>query len=124
MTPPNAAQPTLVTGEQGEQLAFDWGTITWIVSGSLGSSETMTFGKVVIRADQANPIHRHPNCDEILHLLAGELDHMVGEQTVRMRPGDTLTIPRNTRHRATSIGAEDAVMIVAYSNANRETVGE
>ena len=69
----------LVAAGSGEKIEFDWGEINWIASGSLGNAEQMTFGKVVIKAGRANPVHWHPDCEEILHLLAGRLAHDIGE---------------------------------------------
>ena len=108
----------------GEVLDFDWGRIVWLASGGLGNSETMTFGRVTIKAGQANPRHRHPNCDEILHLLSGRLEHSLGDERFPMEPGDTVSIPTGIFHNARSIGDEDAVMIIAFSSADRETEGE
>ncbi len=48
----------------------------WLVTDAMGNSHTMTFGRVVIRAGSANPRHRHPYCDEILHLISGRLEHL------------------------------------------------
>jgi quercetin dioxygenase-like cupin family protein len=102
-----------------------WGSITWLVSGAIGNSETMTFGRVVIRKGKGNEEHRHDNCDEILHLLDGELEHTAGRDKVfRLRPGDTITLPAGTRHSARSVGERDAVMLVAYSTAHRQVRGE
>lgn len=104
---------------------FPWGTITWLVSGAIGNSETMTFGRVVIRKGAGNEEHRHGNCDEILHLLEGELEHTAGPgRLFRLRPGDTITLPAGTRHCARSVGDRDAAMLVAYSSAYRQVQGE
>lgn len=65
-----------------EVICFDqpWGSLIWLASREIGNSTTMTFGRVVIAADQENPRHCHPNCDEILHLLSGRIEHCLGEQ--------------------------------------------
>ena len=108
----------------GETLDFDWGRIAWLASRGLGNSETMTFGRVTIRAGHANPRHRHPNCDEVLHLLSGRLEHTLGDERFEMGPGDTVSIPTGVFHNARALGDEDAVMVIAFSSADRETEGE
>jgi len=109
----------LRTLAQGDVLEFDWGRIVWTVSRAL-----MTFGVVTIKAGHANPRHRHPNCDEILHLLSGRLEHSLGDELYVMNAGDTISIPTGAWHNARSIGAEDAVMTISFSSAGRETQGE
>ena len=101
-----------------------WGSISWMISGSLGNSGTMTFGRVVIKAGHSNPRHAHTNCDEILYLLSGVLEHTYGDEKVVMKAGDSISVPKNIVHNATALGGEDAVMIVAYSSAYREMIKE
>jgi quercetin dioxygenase-like cupin family protein len=106
---------------EGDVLDFDWGRITWLVSGAQGNSDTMTFGRVTIKAGQANPVHRHPNCDEILHLLSGQLEHSLNGEKFTLQAGDTISIPTGAWHNAHAVGDEDAVMLIVFSSANRQT---
>ena len=109
------------TMNEAEQLEFGWGTIRWVVSRSLRNSEHMTLGVVTIKSGQNNPVHRHPNCEEILHLLSGMLQHMLDGETFTMGPGDTITIPSNIWHNARAVGPEDATMVVCFSSPDRQT---
>ena len=102
----------------------EWGGIEWLASGHLGNASGHTLGRVVIRSGTANPRHSHPNCEESLHLLRGGLEHSVGDEVVTMGPGDTLVVEPGVPHNARSVGEEDAVMIVAYSSAERDFTEE
>ena len=104
-----------------QTIPFEWGQIEWLVSGVLGNSRAMTFGRVTIQRGKSNPRHRHPNCDEVLYLIQGRLEHTLGDEKVTLEPGDTISIPIGVAHNARSLGPEDAVMVVAYSNADRQT---
>ena len=101
-----------------------WGSLRWLASREIGNVSNLTLGRVVIRRGQSNPRHAHPTCEEVLYLLAGRLEHTVGEQTVTLRPGDTLAIPAGVFHNARSTGDEDADMIVTYSTGERDFVLE
>lgn len=115
---------TMTKSGAGEVLDFDWGQIVWLVCGAQGNSSTMTFGRVTIKAGQANPRHIHPNCDEILHLLSGQIEHSLGDERVVMNAGDTISIPTGVAHNARTISAQDAVMVICFSSADRQTQGE
>ena len=97
-----------------------WGSLCWLASQPLGNAEGLTVGRVVIKAGMPNPRHRHANCEEVLCLLRGTLEHTVGGATVVLRAGDTLTVDAGIPHNATCIGDEDADMIVAYSAGARD----
>ena len=112
---------TVVKTDETQKKAFDWGSTAWCINREAGTSETLTFGKVVIKAGQANANHRHSNCDEILYLLSGELDHYADDMgSARMTPGDAIVIPTGVAHYAKCPSAEDAEMIVIYSSPERE----
>lgn len=114
----------LVSRGNVETERFDWGEITWMDNADLTGTEALTVGMVVIRAGASNPPHLHPNCDEALYLLQGDLRHSVGDATFALKAGDLIHIPRGVRHHAESVGVDDARMVVCYNTGRREVVGE
>ncbi len=97
-----------------------WGSLTWLANSKIGNASGFTLGRVVIRKGEGNPRHRHNGCEEALYLLAGRLEHSVGDDTVTLEAGDTLTVPAGAFHNARSTGEVDADMIVAYSSGERD----
>ena len=104
-------------------LEYDWGRIEWYASAEIGNSAGLTFGKCIIRPGGANPGHFHPGCEEVLHVLEGKILHyMDGAEPVEMSPGDTITLPVGLAHSAGNAGDADAVLMVAFSSAERKMV--
>ena len=120
MNPPPSSNG-VSRADAADILEFPWGRITWTVSRKLGNAALMTFGRVLMRAGMINPKHRHPNCDEILHLLSGRIDHTLGAVTFVMEAGDTISIPAGVWHQARALDGADAEMVIAFSSADRET---
>ena len=112
----------VTTIDQAAAMAFDWGSIQWLVSDQLQTDSRMTFGFVQIKPGVKNPKHLHPNCDEVLYLLEGELEHSLGEERFRLRPGMAIHIPAGVSHDAINLGQGVARMVVAYSDGDRQTV--
>jgi quercetin dioxygenase-like cupin family protein len=102
----------------------DWGRLVWMVAGKLGNSDSLTVGRCIIKPACANPPHYHPNCDEVLHVLHGVIEHRVGDQHVQMSAGDTISIPTGQIHNARNVGTDDAELMISFSSADRQTVGE
>jgi quercetin dioxygenase-like cupin family protein len=102
----------------------DWGRLVWMVSGALGNSTVLTVGKCFIKPGQANPPHYHPNCDEVLHVVHGHIEHRVNDEYVEMRDGDTISIPTGAIHNARNIGPEECEFVITFSTADRQVVGE
>jgi quercetin dioxygenase-like cupin family protein len=100
-------------------------TIHWMAGRRASGARELTVGRTVIGPGGGSPMHRHPNCEEVLHLLSGEIDQVVeGQPTLRMRAGDTVTIPRDVRHCAINVGTSDADMMVIFSAPERITIIE
>ena len=109
-----------------EVVDFDWGELRWHASGSLGNSREMTLGTARLKPGQANPRHYHPNCSEVLVVVSGGISHTLDDgETAELGPGDTVTIPEGVPHKARNLSeTEEAVMVIAFSSADRQTVME
>jgi quercetin dioxygenase-like cupin family protein len=101
---------------------FEWGSIEWLVNADLVPGAEITVGLVEIAPGMNNPLHFHPNCEEVLHLLEGQLDHRIGDDVLSLTAGSTIHVPRGVLHQATNTGADVARMVVAYPTGHREMV--
>lgn len=98
------------------------GTLTWFASQQLGNSETMTVGRATLPPGGMNPRHFHPNCEEVLHVLQGRIMHTMGDDEAELTSGDTITIPVGVVHNARNLGDTNALLLICFSSADRETV--
>jgi len=60
-------------------------------------SEHMTFAYYEIDDGAALHAHSHPN-EEVWHIIDGEVDLTLGEETRRVRAGQAVVIPAGTTH--------------------------
>lgn len=112
-----------------ETADLDWGRLEWLITGTAMPGAEMTFGTVTIKPGERNPLHSHPNCEEILYVVSGRCEHKLGEDVVDLPAGSAIRIPRGVRHWARCTSAEPLVAIIAFSSGerradNHETAGE
>lgn len=124
MTTPNSDHNAVNRPESYRVEDHSWGRLVWMVNRSLGMSETMTIGRCYINPGQANGRHRHPNCDEVLYILQGVIEHTLGEATFPMRAGDIVSIPAGQLHNARNVGDDVAEFVICYNSADRQVEGE
>ena len=108
--------------DKAEEVAYPFGWIRWLMSRDLDGQAEQTFGIVEIKAHQKNALHLHPNCEELLYVLSGSCEHLVGDQKVVLHPGDLLRVPRAVRHQAVVLGDEPLRAVISYSSADRQVV--
>ncbi len=105
--------------------SFEWGSLTWFANRELGNSTEMTVGRCSLNPGHGNPRHYHPNCSEILVVIQGRIRHTCADgKEAELGEGDTVTIPPNVWHCATNIGLTEAILFIAFSSAERQTIGE
>src|SRR5699024_9888411 len=98
-----------------------WGTLVWLIGEEQTPGAEQTFGVVTIQPGKRNPLHEHPNCEELLYVLEGEADHKLGDEMFQIRAGDVIRIPRGTPHWAQTKGETPLVAVISFSAPDRKT---
>jgi quercetin dioxygenase-like cupin family protein len=102
--------------------SFEWGTLQWLANGNLLPGAAQTLGLCHIHAGRRNPLHFHPNCEEVLHVLSGYGEHALDDQKIELAPGMTIRIPQGAKHNLANTGLETLVCLIAFSSGDRQTV--
>jgi oxalate decarboxylase/phosphoglucose isomerase-like protein (cupin superfamily) len=99
---------------------FDWGTLQWLANGHLDAAQTV--GVCHLFAGRSNPLHYHPNCEEILYVERGTGKHLLGDAWVEVRPGSVVRIPPGMKHQLVNDGPDAMVTFIAFSSPDRQTI--
>lgn len=116
-------QVTVMRRGDAPRESYPGGEIHWLASRAANGARELTFGHTIIEVGKSNPLHRHPNCEEVLYVLRGAIEHHIaGTPNVRMAEGDTILVPRNAVHQAVNVGDTPAELLVAFSSPDRQTI--
>ena len=77
---------------------------------------------MTIQPGQRNPLHQHPNCEELLYVLSGTCEHRLGDDRFPLAPGDVIRIPRGVPHWAKCTSAEPLVAVISFSAPDRQAI--
>ena len=58
---------------------FEWGRMEWLFSGEADGPRALSTARMLLRAGHENAFHRHSNCEEVLHLVSGQLLQTLGD---------------------------------------------
>ena len=94
-------------------------TMDWLMEDAIKPGAGLSLARMSVDPGVTSEAHRHPDCNEAVHLLSGEVEQRCGLDWVKMRPGETLLIPAGTPHQTRNSGGETAVLIIAYSSGAR-----
>ena len=99
-----------------------WGTLQWVCNEKLMPGSAQTVGLATILPGKRNPVHFHPNCEEVLHVIAGQGLHSYDGRTIELRAGMTIRIPAKVKHNLVNTGTETLRTLVSFSSGDRQTV--
>lgn len=100
----------------------DWGTLKWILSAERSPGAEQTVGICQIFPGKVNPVHYHPNCEEVLYMISGRGRHSLGDEAIELSPGMAIRIPKGVHHNLANTGWETITCLVTFSSGNRQMV--
>ncbi len=115
------SSPTVAV-ERISENELPWGYMQWLCNDTMFDGAQQTFGYVEINPGSKNTRHLHPNSDEVLYLLQGELAHSLGDEVHQVTQGMAIHIPQGVPHDAINTGTVVARMLVSYPTADRQVV--
>ena len=102
-----------------DEVVTEWGRLLWLIGRNETPGAEQTFGVVTIEPGQRNPLHMHPNCEEILYVVSGTCQHKLGDELVELTPGAAIRIPEGVKHWAKCTSDEPLVAVISFSSADR-----
>lgn len=115
-------QPFVLHSSDAHVEAFEWGTLRWLCSQALSPGAEQTLGTCEIRPGARNPVHYHPNCEELLYMLSGTGRHSFDGEEIELRAGSLIRIPAGVRHNLVNTGNEPITCLISFSTGDRQTV--
>ena len=104
----------------GAAEATDFGSVQWAVRARDPEGAEQTAGLAVFDGGKGNVEHVHPNCEEIVFVLDGEVEHTLGDQSTLLRAGDLIVVPRGQPHRLVNHGSTPARTYIVFSSPDRQ----
>ncbi len=101
---------------------FAWGSMCWLSSTSTTGAKATSVARLVIDPGKKTESHLHPDCEEVLLLVRGQIEHEVDGTKVPHDLGTCVVIPTGVAHHSTNPGSQSAELIVVYGSGSREFV--
>src|ERR1700761_1799261 len=87
------------TGSDRDDKPFKWLDATFHVKVSGKDTEGRCVIFDTLRPEKVGPpLHLHTDCDEWFFVREGDFKFQVGNQTMRLKTGDSLLVPQNVPH--------------------------
>ena len=84
-----------------------WGTLAWFSSPDSTGTRNLVVVEVRFDPDSGHDFHKHPNQEEVIYVVEGEIEQWVGPEKRTLGAGDSAFIGKNEVH--ASFNASDRV---------------
>ena len=105
---------TFRTAGEIERQQHDWGVFAPVSSPADGAERIMTV-EATFLPGKSHDFHRHPNQEEVIYVLAGQLEQWVEREHRLLGPGDAVVIPAAVVHASFNTGDEPARILAVLS---------
>ena len=102
------------TGEvEREQL--EWGELGWISRPAATGARQIVAIEVTLLPGQGHNFHKHPEQEEVIYVLAGEVEQWLGEQRQHLKPGESVLSHAGAVHASFTAGSQPARLLAILS---------
>jgi quercetin dioxygenase-like cupin family protein len=107
MSDASFAPRRFVAAGEAEVEALEGKTHHWYFREGLGDADSLVFVRACITPGAGHDWHTHPEMDEIIYVLEGEMTQWLEKESRVLRPGDSIFIPRGVVHGCLNQSAAD-----------------
>jgi quercetin dioxygenase-like cupin family protein len=102
-----------------ERQQHDWGEFAPFSSPADGAERIMAV-EATFMPGKSHDFHRHPNQEEVIYVLEGQVEQWVEREHRLLGPGDAVVIPTAVVHASFNIGDEPAKIVAILSPCRGE----
>jgi quercetin dioxygenase-like cupin family protein len=93
---------------QVERDLLEWGEMGWLSRPSTTGAKDLTVLEVTLLPGKGHNFHRHPGQEEVIYVIAGQIEQWLEQERKILGPGDSLFIGADVVHASFNVGAEPA----------------
>jgi quercetin dioxygenase-like cupin family protein len=90
---------------------FGWGSLAWFSSPAASNSKDLVVLEVRLSPAGGHNFHKHPNQEEVIYVIEGEIEQWVDREKRILRPGDSAFIGADVVHASFNVGDRNASLL-------------
>ncbi len=94
---------------------FKGRTNYWLCRPEVCEARLLQVCQAVLPAGEGHPFHTHPELEEAIYVLEGEVEQWVEQEVRRLKPGEVAHIPAGVVHATFNPATRDAVILAILS---------
>ena len=90
---------------------FDWGDVRWVSRPDNTGTKQLAVLDVTLLPGRGHNFHRHPNQEEVLYVIEGQIEQWIDREKKLLGPGDSAFINKGVVHASFQQGDKPAHLL-------------
>ena len=90
---------------------LSWGSLAWFSSPTVSNAEDLVVLEVTLSPGGGHNFHKHPNQEEVIYLLEGEIEQWIDRDKRLLRAGDSAFIGADVVHASFNVSSRQAKLL-------------
>jgi quercetin dioxygenase-like cupin family protein len=108
---------SFVPSAEAVRETLDWGSLAWCCRPSATGTKSLVAIEVTLAPGGGHAFHKHPDQEEMIYVISGQVEQWLDRQSRTLRPGDSVFIPAGTVHASFNTSGQDAKLLAVLGPA-------
>lgn len=104
-----------ITAAEAVDQEFDGRINTWVCNPEITNANDIQCVRATFKPGECHNFHTHPEFEEVIYVLDGEIEQWVDQQSKVLGKGDCAHIPMGMVHGTFNVSDEDATILAILS---------
>jgi quercetin dioxygenase-like cupin family protein len=100
-----------VFSSEAERETLDWGTLGWMSRPATTGARDLVVIEVNLLPGRGHNFHKHPDQEEVIYVLEGEVEQWLEQEHRILRPGDAVFIDADVVHASFNVSSAPARLL-------------
>ena len=100
-----------IRSSEVQRESVPWGSLAWFSSPAASSAKALVVVEVVLNPGSGHDFHKHPNQEEVIYVIDGEIEQWVGQERRTLVAGDSAFVGADVVHASFNEGGRNAKLL-------------
>jgi quercetin dioxygenase-like cupin family protein len=103
-----------IIASETQLAALDWGKIGWLSNKEITGAAQLAIVEGSLIPGKGHNFHKHPRQEEVLFVVAGQIEQWIDQEKRLLGPGDAAFIPPGMVHASFNTGGGQAKVLAIF----------
>lgn len=107
----------LIHSSEAQRETVPWCSLAWFSSPAASNAKALVVVEVDLSPGGGHDFHKHPNQEEVIYVIDGEIEQWVGQERRKLAPGDSAFIAADVVHASFNESERNAKLLAILGPA-------